>query len=169
MRGIICVVLGASLVAACDPGSATSIYSNDITSIELHDMGGGLTAQPPPPGCEIGTGTMTLDTNAHALAWDRCVAVGTPPNQSGQISSGNRALTDGEWSAVLPELEGLVVVDDYSFCGADSALVMVTVVKPTATVDYADSFHACQYKNKPLLDSDAVYALEAALAALAAP
>ena len=166
MRGTLCVLFGASLVGACDPGSATSIYTTDITSIEVHDMGGAFTGQPPPPGCEIGTGTMTVDVAAHTLTWDRCVAVGTPPNQSGQISSSNRALADAEWNALLPELEALVVVDDYSFCGVDTAQVIVTVKKPSATTDYSDSWHACQNRNKPLLDYNAVYDLEAALAAL---
>ena len=168
MRGTICVLLGASLAGACDPGSATSIYSNDITSIELHDMGGAFTGNPPPPGCEIGTGTMTLDASAHSLTWDRCVAVGTPPNQSGQISSGNRALTDAEWSALVPQLEALAVVDDYSFCGVDTAQVIVTEKTTTATTDYSDRWHACQNRNQLLLDYNAVYDLEAALAALAA-
>src|SRR6185312_15781543 len=91
-------------VAACDPGSATSIYSPAITSIELHNMGGAFTGDPPPPGCVLDTGTITLDAVAHGLAWDRCVAIGTAPNQTAQITSGNRALTDPEWSALVPKL-----------------------------------------------------------------
>ena len=157
-----CVVV-AGWVAACDPGSATSIYSPAITSIELHNMGGAFTGDPPPPGCVLDTGTITLDTVAHALAWDRCVLVG----QTAQISSGNRALTDGEWSALVPKLEALVLVDDYSFCGVDTDQVIVTVKTAMATTDYSESWHACQNKNKPLLDYNAVYGLESALVALA--
>ena len=67
----------------------------------------------------------------------------------------------------MPKLQALVIVDDYSYCGVDTDQVIVTVKTAMATTDYSESWHACQNKNKLLLDYSAVYGLESALVALA--
>jgi hypothetical protein len=147
------------VVAACvthAPGTAPGdrVYGGAVESVVLEDRGGGFVPTPPPGPCDPQVASYTATVASHELAWSTCIVVGTGADARTQTRSGHRVLTPAEWSTLEGALGKLVVVRNDGSCGADKPTDALIVMTATDTIEYADSFYACQNKDKPLVDSD---------------
>jgi len=161
--------LSLLLLAACTHSSpitaaGESVYSPTTETLRFEDRGGGFGQQPPQGPCDPNKSSFTLDVGGQHLAWTLCDIVDTQPPTT-VVRADERDLTAAEWVNLEPILEGLVI-DDTPTCGADKPVLALTVTTPDWTQEYGDAFYNCPGDPSPKIKSDALDALQSALATL---
>jgi hypothetical protein len=102
-----------------------SVYTGSVQERVLENLGGGFTEPPPPAAaCNPKKSKYTLTIASHQLDWVYCLRSGTGTTYEPKI--GGRKLDDGEWTALQPALQKLIV-DDGKSCGADKPMLVLTV------------------------------------------
>ena len=171
MRAIPIFVTGALLAACTDPAEpvtqpGASVFTPAVETLVLVNQGGGFRPPPPPGPCDPDAATYTITVATRDLAWDACVVVGSGDAATTAARTGHRALGVGEWTALRPQLDALVVVANDGQCSEDTPILSLTVTTSIATQAYASSFDACRHHSDPIVDSDALTSALAAVGTL---
>jgi hypothetical protein len=130
-----------------------SVWTPAVQVLIAENKGGGFRPAPPPGStCAPDAARYTLTTATRHLDWKRCVGSQMVPYME---TSGQRTLTEAEYSALGPTLSKLVIVTGTP-CGADKPVYALTVRTAAGVQEYGDSFYSCTIRDRPLIDTGAL-------------
>lgn len=126
------------------------IWAENATKLTAQSSGGGF-APPPPPGssCARGAQKYTLDIASRELSYERCEASAAGPFAK---KTGTKTLSAKDARSIVDVARAASIVTDRDICGADKPMVSVSLVTPSGTKRYLDSFYACRKGSTPYAD-----------------